>query len=213
VSDRGAPPRSGAILTIAILAGVCSGVASTIALRLVSSEPAKSDAPEVDRAAASDSAALAALQQEVAALRQQIDQLRLPAPADASGAATPSALGPGAPATQAEVASIAEAVKQLEQRLQAALPPHIPPPGAEDATKREVLRPYIEKKKDLPTESYLYLTEAELLAAYGTPNAITTLANGHTAWLYVVDFGDASKPTRAFKFEFTGGRVTDYTRQ
>jgi hypothetical protein len=207
-----ASARGGVIL--AVIAGAVSGaVLATITTVMLQDRavPASLEAEP----AARPSPELGDLRTSIDDLRQQIARLAQfePAAAKAASSASPSALGPGAPATQAEVASVAEAVQRLEQRVQAALPPHIPPPGAEDATKREVLRPFVEKKKDLPTESYLYLTEAELLAAYGTPNAITTLPNGHTAWLYVVDFGDANKPTRAFNFEFTGGRVTDYTRQ
>jgi hypothetical protein len=203
---------SGRSFLLAVLAGAASGavLAAIVTLTLQGGESSAGAAP-----APSSSRELAELRASVEQLRQAILGLsRFEPTADpAVSSASPAALGPGAPATQAEVASLAEALERIAQRLQASLPPHIPPPGAEDATKREVLRPFIEKKKDLPAESYLYLTEAELLAAYGTPNAITTLANGHTAWLYVVDFGDKNKPTRALNFEFTGGRVTDYVRQ
>ena len=204
MSERGASARGASALGVALIAGLGSGLATVVALRLLDPAPERTEPlGRTER----DADALAPLQQELAALRLEFASLRLPVVDGASTTPTAASLGPGAPATQADVVAVAEAVRRLEGRLDASLPVEIPPSTPADAVKREALWAFLDKKKPAPPADYLYFTESRLLAAYGPPTFITTREGGH-AWNYVVGTSEAGE-LRVVRFVFAGGRVAN----
>ena len=209
MSERGVKEGSrSSPLMIALVAGVCSGIASTAVLRLVNDEPAGAQAPSSRR---QDGVAdeLVAIQQEIAALRQQIDLLRLPTSAvDRSADATPV---PTSLAAEAQLVALNVAVADLGKRLDASLPPQIPPPGPRDDARRAALEPFFIKEASPSRDSYLYFGETDLLKSFGPPDRISASPLG-PLWMYVE--ADSAEGTRAqiVSFVFAGGRVIDVLR-
>ncbi|HEX5008814.1 MAG TPA: hypothetical protein VFY71_00330 [Planctomycetota bacterium] len=200
----------GPIVVVAIVAGLCGGIASALALRLIENEPAKVDSAASSRPVSADEG-LGAVRQELAALRQQIDGLRRPASGSTAAEsrsagptdAQPAALGPTETATHADITALADALQRLSDRLDASLAPRLSS-LAPDPAKREALRPYLDPKHRMPVESYALWTESQLLDAYGPPSYVAPFGSGYQ-WGY--ELKDADKRIR---FEFTGGRVTNY---
>lgn len=211
MSERGDGPSGGSPVLTALIAGVCSGVAASLVVRLADSEPKANEVPPVSRSSAAETDELLELRREIAALRLEVSQIRLPSGTETSPMPAASALGPDEPASQAQLSAVADTLKRLEVRLDAALPAHIPVPTAQDKAKREVLRPVAETKLSLPVESFLWFTESELLAAYGPPSWIAPFGNAH-AWTYSFISADG-KTERQVRFEFAGGRVINFNRQ
>ena len=208
-ADRGAQQPRGPIVVVAIVAGLCSGIASALVLHLAENESAKIELPGASRPT-SDAAELAAIRQELAGLRQQVAQLRLPTSGSNLAADTPAV--PTSLAPEAQLATLTVAVNDLAKRLDSMVPPHIPPPGPRDDLVRKSLEPFFDKKKVPPTDSYLYFTEAELLGAFGPPNTITANEKG-TVWLYFAEQdGSVAAQPRSASFQFAGGRVVECYR-
>ena len=207
---------SRSLLLVAILAGATSGVASTLVLRLASGERA-GESLDRDLGSSSSGGELAGVRTQISELAQQISAMRLEigrmSPGEAGdSAARDEAAAPSSLAPEAQLAALNLAVADLAKRLDVSLPPHIPAWTAPDETKRAALEPFFDRKKNPPIKSYLYFTEAELLAAFGPPNGIAPMANGTHCWMYVESPSPADKPPRAFQFNIVGGRVSDYTR-
>jgi hypothetical protein len=117
-------------------------------------------------------------------------------------AARSDPLGPAAPATQADLAAMAESLRILAESVEANITPTMP--LAPDAEKHKALESDLARSDG--KERWLRWTETQMLNAYGRPDAFGGGQNLTTyKWVYFLSEPKAMIVT----FIFTGGRVID----